>query len=88
MYTGSELANQIPSVARKAQRSATYFAPGRNEIKSARNPYNAVPSAIATRYGLEKPSAGTCPPRRSHSKDASVRDNRNGDHRIAGPTEK
>src|ERR1700748_3132656 len=59
MYTGNELAHQIATVARKAKRSPTYFAAISIANSKPRNPYTAVPSAIANRYGEENPSAAT-----------------------------
>jgi hypothetical protein len=38
MYTGKELANQMPTAAQNAQISATNFLAKWNEIKIARNP--------------------------------------------------
>src|SRR6202166_3773001 len=38
MYTGRELASQIPMVARKAQRSRTYFLASKKESSSAKKP--------------------------------------------------
>ena len=49
MYTGSELAHQIPSVARNAQRSPKYLRARLNESKRPANPYTAVAIAIVIR---------------------------------------
>src|SRR5580692_3013872 len=88
MYTGSELAHQIATVARNAQRSPTYFAAIRIASSSPRNPYTAVPSAMANRYGSENPSAATLDPSARATRTPICATIRNGAQRIAGPTVK
>src|SRR6266851_9908208 len=62
MYTGSELAHQIATVARSAHKSPANWRATRNASSSPRNPQNAVPKAMARRYGAENPSAAPCEP--------------------------
>src|ERR1700720_3512576 len=88
MYTGSELAHQIASVARKAHKSPAYWRARRNASSSPRKPQNAVPKAIARRYGPEKPSAATCEPSARASSTPPCASNKKGAHSIAGPTVK
>src|SRR5437660_8484036 len=82
MYTGSELAHQIAMVARKAQRSPAYWRAIRNASRRPRNPQNAVPKAMARRYGAENPSAGTCEPKTRANKTPPWATSRNGVHSI------
>src|ERR1700733_172347 len=88
IYTGSELAHQIATVARNAQRAPTYFAAIRIASSKPRNPYTAVPNAIANRYGAENPSAAILDPSARAISTPTCATIRNGAHRIAGPTVK
>src|SRR5690348_10614881 len=53
MYTGRELASQIPTTAKNAHRSGKYFRVSRKEIKRQANPQKAVTTAMVSRYGHE-----------------------------------
>jgi hypothetical protein len=64
MYTGSELANQMPRAARNAHFSSQCFFASWNESQIARKPYKVVLRAIAILYGDESPSAGMWEPKR------------------------
>src|SRR5579871_4229474 len=88
MYTGSELAHQIATVARNAQRWPTYFEAICIASNSPRNPYTAVPSAMANRYGAENPSAATLEPSARAMRTPACATIKNGVHKIAGPTVK
>src|ERR1700757_424970 len=44
MYTGNELPNQIPTVARNAHFSSTYLRAREKQSSKPRNPYIAVPN--------------------------------------------
>src|SRR5487761_2535406 len=87
MYTGSELAHQIPSVAKNAHRSLKYFRASRYEIHRPRKPYSEVTTAMVMRYGDENPSASMCPPSRSHTSTPAWVTIRKGAQRIDGPTD-
>src|SRR6266404_2090044 len=86
MYIGSGLAHQIATVARDPHKSPAYWRARRNASSSPRNPQNAVPKAIARRYGAENPSAATCEPRARARSTPPCASNKNGAHSIAGPT--
>src|ERR1700730_12261130 len=78
MYTGSELLHQIARVAINAQRASTYSAAKRLESSNPRNPYSAVPNAMATRYVAENPSAAMCQPHARASSTPACATSRNG----------
>src|SRR5437016_14312039 len=57
MYTGSELAHQMASVARSAQRSSTYWRVRRKARNKPRDAERAVEGAMLIQDGAEKDSS-------------------------------
>src|SRR5260370_36025946 len=75
-------------VASNAQSPPAYWRVTRKDRSRPRNPYSAVPKAMATRYGSDNPSAETCePPARARSTPAWATRKR-GVQRMAGPAVK